>query len=209
MFRVRALTVAAATASLVVGCGTTALVEVPPRFDLHAFETIGIVQFESGARGNLAAFATQRFIEAMQQSQPGVRVLELGRGLDLAPPITSRGIDHAAIQSLGKAYAVDAVIVGDLAVENVRPQIDVLNLIKTMSVSADVDAALTTRMLETTRGATVWTRSTRSTRKVAQVGVGAKQVTFEARDPQNAYGELVDALVSDITDDFRVSYVRQ
>jgi hypothetical protein len=193
----------------VAGCATTALVEVPPRVDLHAFATIGIVEFASEARGNLAAFATQRFIEAMQQSQPGVRVLELGRGAGLEPPLGNAAIDHAAIQAIGRKYAVDAVIVGELAVKNVRPKIDVYNIVKSMSVSADVDAALTTRMLETTRGATIWTRSTRSTRTVAQVGVGAGKVAFDARDPQNAYGELVDALISDITDDFRVSYVRE
>lgn len=209
MFRIRSLTFAAVGTSLIAGCATTALVEVPPRVDLHAFESIGIVQFESDAKGNLAAFATQRFIEAMQQSQPGVRVLELGPGAELEPPLGSGAVDHAAIQAIGRKYAVDAVIVGDLAVKNVRPKVDVYNLVKSMSVSADVDAALTTRMLETSRGATVWTRSTRSTRRVAQVGVGAGKVSFDARDPQNAYGELVDALISEITDDFRVSYVRK
>ncbi len=208
MFRVRSLSLAAVASLAAVGCATTARVEVPPRVDLHAFERIGIVQFESEARGNLAAFATQRFIEAMQQSQPGVHVLELGGGAGLEPPIGSGAVDHAAIQAIGRKYAVDAVIVGDLAVKNVRPKIDVYNLVKSMSVSADVDAALTTRMLETTRGATVWTRSTSSTRTVAQVGVGSGKVSFDARDPQNAYGELVDALISEITDDFRVSYVR-
>ena len=209
MSRVRSLTLAAVGTLLVVGCGTTALVQVPPRVDLHAFETIGIVQFESGAKGNLAPFATQRFIEAMTQSQPGVRVLELGRSADLEPPIGSGAVDHAAIQALGKKYAVDAIIVGDLAVKDVHPKIDVFNIVKSMSVTADVDAALTTRLLETSRGATLWTRSTSSTRTVAQVGVGSGQVAFDARDPESAYGELVDALVNDITDDFRVSYVRQ
>jgi len=209
MFRVRSLTLATVATALVVACASTALVQVPPRVDLHAFETIGIVQFESEAKGNLAAFATQRFIEAMQQSQPGVRVLELGRSADLEPPVVNSAVDHAAIQAIGRKYAVDAVIVGDLAVKNVRPKIDVYNIVESMSVNADVDAGLTTRMLETSGGATVWTRSTSSTRTVAHVGVGAGTVSFDARDPQGAYGELVDALINDITGDFRVSYVRQ
>lgn len=209
MFRARPLTFAVAATTFAVGCASTTLIEVPPRVDLHAFETIGIIQFDSEAKGNLAAFATQRFIEAMQQSQPAVRVLELGRGADLEQPIGSGTIDHAAIQSIGRKYGVGAVILGNLAVKDVRPKIDVLNIVKSMSVSADVDAALTTRMLETDRGATIWTRSTRSTRRVAQVGVGSGQVTFDARDPQNAYGELVEALITEVTDDFRVSYVRE
>jgi len=205
----RSLTLAFVATLLAIGCAKRAVVEVPPRVDLHSFETIGIVQFASDAKGNLPAFATQRFIEAMQESQPGVRVLELGRGADLEHPIRSGSVDPAAIRAIGEKYGVDAVVVGDLVVKDVRPNIDVYNIVKSMSVSADVDAALTARLLETNRGATVWTRSTSSTRTVAQVGVGGGQVIFDARDPQHAYGELVDCLITDITDDFRVSYVRQ
>jgi hypothetical protein len=39
--------------------------------------------------------------------------------------------------------------------------------------------------------------------------MGGGKVVFDARDPDSAYGELVNALVNEITDDFRVSYVRQ
>jgi hypothetical protein len=81
--------------------------------------------------------------------------------------------------------------------------------ITTMSVAADVDAGLTARLLETDQGATVWTRSTSATRTVAQVGVSGKTVRFDAQHPETAYGELVNALVYDITYDFRPSYVRE
>ena len=78
-----------------------------------------------------------------------------------------------------------------------------------MNVSAKVDASLATRLFETTRGATVWTRSTRRTDTVAHVGMsGGGSIRFDAKDPDKAYGALVDALVHDITRDFRVSYVQ-
>jgi len=209
MLRTPSVTIVLVAGLLAIGCAKRALVQVPPRVDLHALGTIGIVEFASGAKGNLPAFATQRFVEALQESQPGVRVLELGRVSELTSAPGNGPVDHDAIQAIGEKYGVDALIVGDLLVENVRPNIDVYNMLTSMSVSADVDAALTARLLETGRGATVWTRATRATRTVAHVGVGGGSVRFDARDPENAYGELVDALVNDITDDFRVSYVRQ
>jgi hypothetical protein len=207
MLRTFSVTIVLVAGLLAIGCAKRALVQVPPRVDLHAFGTVGIVQFASASKGNLAAVVTQRFVEAMQESQPGVRVLELGT---IERPVGGSGpVDITAIQALGQKYGVGALIVGDLVVEDVRPKIDVYNMITTMSVSADVDAALTTRMLETASGATVWTRATRATRTVAQVGVGRGQARFDARDPKSAYGELVDALVCEVADDFRVSYVRQ
>ena len=61
---------------LLVGCAKKVM--VPPTIDLHLYESIGLVQFSSNAEGSLDALATQKFIEAMQASQPGVRILELG-----------------------------------------------------------------------------------------------------------------------------------
>jgi len=207
MPRKYAISLVVAVGLLTIACAKRATVQVPPRVDLHALGTIGIVEFQSGAKGNLPAFATQRFIEALQESQPGVRVLELGHVDDLSKDNGS--VDHATVKAIGEKYEIDALIVGDLLVKEVRPNVDVVSMIKTMSVSADVDAALTARLLETGRGATLWTRGSRCTRTVAHVGMGGGKVVFDARDPEGAYGELVDALIGQITDDFRVSYVKQ
>jgi len=191
------------------GCAHRNVVEVPPRVDLREYETIGILQFESSAKGNLAKFATQRFVESLQEAQPGVRVLELGPASELDGIDHTDPLDYRNVKKIGDKYHVDAVVIGDLTVSEVRPRIDVLHAITTMSVAADVDAGLTARVLETGRGATVWTRSSSATRTVAEVGMSGKQVRFDAQHPEQAYSELVDALVSDITYDFRPSYVRE
>lgn len=209
MLRFRSVTLVLVAGLLTFACAKRQVIQVPPRVDLHALGTIGIAEFSSGAKGNLSAFATQRFIEALQESQPGVVVLELGKVAELTDASGNVTVDHDAIQAVGEKYNVGALIVGNLVVEDVRPKIDLHGMLTTMSVSADVDAGLTARLLETGRGATLWTRATRTTRRVAQVGVGGGQVRFDARDPKGAYGELVDALVNDITHDFRYSYVRQ
>jgi hypothetical protein len=194
---------------LCFACAKRSVVEVPPRVDLREFETIGIVEFESTAKGNLGAYSTQRFVEALTESQPGVRVLELGKASELEGAADGGRIDHGAARKIGEKYHVDALVIGQLLVKDVRPRVDITQMVKTMSVSADVDAALTARLLDTKQGATVWTRVTDASRTVAQVGVNGKAWRFDAQEPDKAYGELVNTLVNDITYDFRPSYVRE
>jgi hypothetical protein len=210
MTRRRTLTLAAAVLLLAIGCSKRPLVEIPARFDLQPYDVVGIVEFSSDAEGNLAAFTTQRFIQALQEAQPGVRVLELGDETEIRQNLEIDEFDFAAIQAIGEQFGVDVVILGDLVVSNARPSIDLNSVMTTMSASAKVDASLTTRLFETGRGATLWTKSTRGTRTVANVGIGlGGSVRFDADDPEKAYGELVDALVFDVTRDFRVTYARQ
>jgi hypothetical protein len=210
MARLSLFLIAAAALLTAVGCAKRPVMEVPPRMDLHAYDVVGVVQFDSEAEGNLAAFATQRFIQTLQESQPGVRVLELGNATELKRTIGSDALDIAAIRKIGEQYGVDAVIIGTLAVTNVRPQVNLSTMLSSVSASAKVDAALTTRLYETGRGATLWTKSTQGTKTVAHAGLGSGgSFRFDAQDPEKAYGALVDALIVDVTRDFRVTYVRQ
>jgi hypothetical protein len=185
------------------------MVEVPPRVDLYAFDMIGVVQFTTESKGSLASFATQRFVEALQESQPGVKVLELGTVDEVKSTLKRNDTGFETVRAIGKHYGVGAVVVGILDVEEVKPRLDLQNMVKSGSVSADVKASLTTRIMETSHGATLWTRSSGITSTVAQVGITGGGVRFDAKDPEDAYGTMVDALVDDLTQDFRVSYVRQ
>src|SRR4051812_30462080 len=66
---------------LVAGCASntrTVRVAVPPRMDLAAYPMVGLVTFTSNARGELDRLTTQRFMQAVQEAQPGTRVVELG-----------------------------------------------------------------------------------------------------------------------------------
>jgi len=194
---------------LSAACAKRAVVEVPPRVDLDSYDLIGIVQFTTESKGSLASFATQRFVEELQASQPGVRVLELGTAEDIKRTLQRNDLGFDTMRAIGEKYKVAAVVVGVLDVQDVKPRVDLQAMITSGTVSADVKAGLTTKLLETATGATVWTRSTQTSSTVAQVGVGKNGVRFDAQDPKKAYGEMVDALVDDLTQDFRVSYVRQ
>jgi len=199
----------ALSAVFALGCSKRAMVEVPPRVNLMSFDVIGIVQFESDAEGKLPAFATQRFVETIQAAQPGVRVLELGSSEEVLETIGHDQLDFYAIKAMKEHFGVDAAIIGELVVDDVRPNIDLQSMISSMSVSAEVDASLTTRMYETAIGSTIWTRSTQRTSTVAHVGMGGGSIDFDAQDPERAYGALADALVQDVTRDFRATYARR
>ena len=190
----------------VFGCAKRVTVEVPPQVDLHSYDAVGIVEFTSDAKGELPSLATQRFIETLQRSQPGVRVLELGNEEELKEAIGCNKLDYSAMNTIKEQFGVEAVIFGELDVTDVRPNINLQDMMSALSASAEVDASLTARLLEAPRGVTVWTMSSRRTEKIAHVGMSGGAVVFDAQDPERAYGVLVDALVHDITRDFRVTY---
>ena len=192
-----------------LGCSKRVTVEVPPRVNLTSFDVIGIVDFETDAEGKLGAFTTQRFVETIQNAQPGVRVLELGSSAEVLETIGHNELDFHSIKSMKDHFGVDVVVLGELAIDDVRPNVDLRSMVSSMSVSAEVDAFFAVRMYETAIGSTIWTRSTNRTATVAHVGVGGGRIDFDAQDPDRAYGALADALVQDVTRDFRVTYARQ
>jgi hypothetical protein len=95
-------------------------------------------------------------------------------------------------------------------ISGIRPAIQITSNLANMGVAADVDATLTVQMIETASGASIWSRSASVTKRVGQVSVlGARDVIFDAENPERAYGELVDALVGAVTGEFRVTWERQ
>jgi hypothetical protein len=191
------------------GCGGTKTL-MPPRVDLQAFRRIGLVEFSSNAEGRLPTLASQDFIQRMQAAQPGVPVLELGGQDRLLRAIGRDKVDPEAIRAIGKKFDVDAVIIGNLEVTEVKPRLDVKQVFSAIDVRADVEAALTTRILEAGSGATVWTRSAHSKETVAKAGLSRDgDIRLGATDPETAYGSLVQDLVRHVTQDFRPYWVKQ
>lgn len=177
----------------------------PPRVNLERFGTIGLVQFRTEAKGNLAEYATRVFTEVLINSQPRARIKELGREAEVLRDIGANRLSPDALEALRRRFNVDAVILGTLDVSNVRPRVDLLSIISSLSVSAEVEAMLTARLLDTRDGTTLWTDSARDRKTVAQVSVfRGGDIFFDARDPERAYGSLIRALVERTTRDFRV-----
>lgn len=195
---------------LLAGCASKPKVLVPPRLDLGAYPTMGIVLFTSNTSGNLDDYATEQFMQALHNAQPGVRILELGTADHVLDEVGHDAFDFEAVRAIGKKWGVDAVFAGHLDVTDVKPRLDLQSMIKTLRVSADVKAALQARLIEAHGGATVWSRSSSGEAPVAHVRlISGGPVDFGASDPAEAYGRLVQTLVGRVSGDFYAHWERR
>lgn len=193
--------------AILLGCASKVL--VPPQVDLRLYDTVGIIVFTSNATGNLEEFATQKFIETVQAAQPGARILEFGREEQVLGAIGRDDLDLEAMRAIGQEWGVEAVFAGYLEVTDVKPDLRLTTLVKSMSLSADVAASLRVRLVETDSGATAWTSSASGQAPVAHVHIVSHgPVDFGATDPERAYGELVSGLVSSVAGDFYARWQR-
>jgi len=176
----------------------------PPRVSLEPFGTVGLVEFRTTAKGTIGAFATQVFLEVMIKSQPGVRIKELGPEEALLAEVKADRPTPEAAAAIGRKYGVDVVFFGALQMSDVRPRINIASIITNATASADVEAILSTRLLDCREGTTLWAGSARDRQSVGQVSVFKDGgIFFDARDPKEAYGDLVYSLADKATRDFQ------
>jgi hypothetical protein len=204
--------VATATLAMsLVGCGAkTVLVAIPPRIDLQPYNTIGIVDFASVPADTLNQLTTQRFMAAIQASQPNVRFLELGP-MDQALRLAGRErVDPDTIKRLGQHYNVGSVFTGAYEISNVKPQVSLGQDLTSVSASAWLKISLSVKQWDTKSGATLWTNARHGEWPIARLSKGTGQpVLFSASDPRDRYAEFMDQLVNAVTEDFRVQYERR
>ena len=197
------------------GCSSpTVLVKIPPRMPLDRNQTIGIVRFDvEGARSE-DHNVTGKFMEAIQQGQPGVPIIELGSSAEVLNGVAKSQLNGEAIQEIGRKFKVDAVIVGAVHLKESQPKIDVnLNQgLQLGAVRAEVrlDGRLDAKIVTTTRGASVWTGS--SSRWINLIrasgsGIGIGSVSVPDRDRQ--YEKLIADMVSEASHDFRPTWEKQ
>jgi hypothetical protein len=191
-----------------IGCSSTRTVKVPipPRVDLARYQTIGMVSFAS-KDGDLQRMSTQRFLSEVQSAQPGTRVVELGSEQQVLASVNRSSWDPATFRAIKQTHGVDAILIGRLDVEKAKPSVQLSTAWKSVGMRADVDATLSARLIESASGATVWTDSAKMTENVASARISERSGSFAASDAQAAYGNMVECMVYEITDDFRVHYV--
>jgi hypothetical protein len=193
-----------------LSCGGGKRVMVPPRIDLKDHEVIGIVQFTCTHEGKLGPYATSEFVNSMRRDQDMVRVVDLGNEKEVLKAAGVKKLDRDGFQAVGDKLEVETIFVGELKVSDIRPKIDIGLLFGALSFRAEVDATLSVRMIEASSGASVWSSSASASREIGGITLfGGKNFAFNADNPDEAYGDLVDFLVAQITDDFHVHWVRQ
>jgi hypothetical protein len=190
-------------ATVLGGCARTR-VFIPPRFDLANFYRVGLVNFTmEEARGELDELATDYFSREIFASQSGLELLELGDMADVLAETGRERFDPRAAQALGREYEIPAVFVGQIKASPVRPRASISRF---PSVEAVINVELTVRLLSTESGATLWSNSAQATETVGGLGLAGGDIVFSAEDPEEAYGDLVALLISELTADFRPSY---
>lgn len=188
---------------LFFGCGPVVL--IPPEIDLIPFERVGLISFSlENAVGRIDEIATQRFLQEITFYQRGVQIIELGTIDDVLARIDEPVIGPDAAAAIGERFGVTSFIYGKISVSDVRPKIDINAFIKGMRVQAVFSISATARFFSTETGATLWTDSVQMEDSLAYMSIGHGQVPyFDLRDQEDAYRELIERLIHELTRDFR------
>ena len=193
------------------GCASkTVLVHVPPQLDMGAYATTGIIEFAALADAAVAQHATRQFQESVQRAQPGTRFLELGTREHVLAAVGARELDTEAIKKIGQKYGVAALFLGEITYSDPKVDIVVVDPLKLQgSVKAEVKGDMSSRLMETNSGASVWSSSSWAKRQLGSVRVSG-EIGISGRVSQsNPREEMVRDMVYHLTHDFRSTSVRQ
>ena len=184
-------------------CGPVVL--IPPEIDLIPFERVGLISFSlENASGRIDEIATQRFLQEITFHQRGAQIIELGTMDDVLARIDKSAIDQEAASAIGEEFDVTAFFYGKVSVSDVKPQIGISTLIKSMRVQAVFNMSATARFVSTETGATLWTDSVQRKDSLAYLSMEQGQIPyFDVRDQETAYTELIESLIHALTRDFR------
>jgi hypothetical protein len=186
---------------MVLALAGCARVYVPPAVDLEPYEVIGLIEFGSNAKGDLPAYLTQKFVEYVTEDQDQVKIVELGSEAKLLETIGKSELGPEAYRAIADRYNVKTIFTGDLNVSDVNPSCAFGPGFA--SFEAKVAARLVVKLVETETGATLWSKSGRDERTVAGVSKFGSSFTFDAEDPDHAYGDMARHLCRQLTHDFR------
>jgi hypothetical protein len=194
----------------ILGCSNTVLVTVPPRVELSGYGTIGIVEFASSSDRALGVHAARRFEEQVQAAQPGTRFIELGSREEVLAAVSAKQLDVNAFKRIGEKYGVAAVFVGELEYSEPKADLQIGDLTKLEGgVRAEMRGDISSRLIETKTGASVWSNSAWMKKQIGSLRVSADSGVSADMGQSNPRVEMVPALVYRLTDDFRSSTVRQ
>jgi hypothetical protein len=210
--RHRSALVLALAATLAAACAHEAPrpppVLAPPRLELGELGAIGMIDFAATGAPDLAPAASQQFLASVQSAQPGVAVLELGSRDAVLAAVGRGALDAETIRAIGEKYDLDAILVGELETREIRPQVSMREL-SSFRASAEIAGVLRARILETQRGATLWTTAAETRAALASVALdpvrGSGDVDADA--PEQVRFAIVRELVTQATEDFQPHWV--
>jgi hypothetical protein len=196
--------------AMLCGCARTMLVTVPPRMELDSYRMLGIIEFVSNSERAIDAHATRKFQEQIHAAQPGTRFIELGNREAVLAAVGAKQLDMDALRRIGEKYGVDAVFFGDVTYSEPKVDLTITDLGRLEGrVRAEVRGDVFTRLVETRTGASVWSNSAWATRQIGRVSVSSDHGVSAKVSQSNPREEMLQALVYQLTHDFRPTSVRQ
>jgi hypothetical protein len=194
------------------GCASkTVLVHIPPRVDMAEFATTGIVEFASrAADSSVSEDVTRQFQETVQGAQPGTRFIELGTREQVLAAVGARQFDPEAMKKIGAKYGVAAVFLGDINYSEPKVDVTILDPLKLQgAVKAEIKGDISSKLVETNSGATVWSSSAWAKRQLGNVHVSATGGVSGHMGQANPRHEMIPDMVYHLTHDFRPTSTRR
>ena len=186
-----------------ISCGPKVL--VPPEIDLLPYEKVGLISFSvENAEGQLDEMATQRFLQEITRFQRGVQVIELGPFDEVLGKINKTSLNQEAMRAIGEHFGVTSFFHGKIKISDVKPDVDIAALIKSLRVGASFNISMTARLFSTETGATLWTDSVFRKESLANMSLGQGKIPyFDVKDQDETHKILVEHMVYELTRDFR------
>jgi hypothetical protein len=188
---------------MMFGCGGSRRpprqrVLLPPTLDLVPHRNIGLFVFSvDNAKGNLHEFATRRFEEYVLAAQNGIEMREF------------TAADSARVfKSAADTNGCPVAFFGHLKISNIKPQ-GGLSVGLSPSMKATVTVELSVWLVNTRTGGVMWRRSSSETESIGGFSFVGGTPSFSAKDPNDAYGRLINQLVYNVTYDVRSTWVDQ
>ena len=201
--RVFRVLVCSLTILAVFGCGGShrplrQRVLLPPTLNLVPYRNIGLFEFSvENAKGTLHQFATRRFEEYVLAAQTGIEVQEF------------KSADSSRVFASGAdTNGCPVAFFGHLKISNVKPHGGLTAGLSPV-LRATVTVDLSVWLVNTRTGGVMWRRSSSSTEEVGGLSFIGGTPEFSARDPNDAYGHLINQLVYNVTYDVRSTWVDQ
>jgi hypothetical protein len=176
--------------------------------DLKSYGTLGIVEFASNSDSTINTYATRQLQAQIQAAQPGTPFLELGSRETVLAAVGANQFDVDTLKKIGHKFGVAAIFVGDIAYSE-KTDVKVTDITKVQGgVRTEVRGDISSRLLETRTGASVWSSSAWAKRQVGRLSVSEQGVSGGMSN-SNPREEMVPALVKHLTQDFRPGSVRR
>jgi hypothetical protein len=187
---------------MIFGCGghrpVRQRVLLPPNLNLVPLRNIGLFTFSvENAKGNLHEFATHRFEEYVLAAQTGIEMREF-----------TSADSSRVFQSGADTNGTPVAFFGHLKISNVKPHGGLTAGLAPV-LRATVTVELSVWLVNTRTGGIMWRKSSSSTEEVGGLSFVGATPSFSARDPNDAYGRLINQLVYNVTYDVRSTWVDQ